>query len=141
MKRFCACLLFVLSVWLAHPSALSATDYVTSDGSWWTSLTDDEQLLAVRAMIAAYSSGYNDGFIHAVILDQMHYHSTRSSAQATNDPAMVINFSKTFGVYQQEIIDFYSGHPSSMDVPVAEVLDCLADSPVYTCEQVANMHQ
>lgn len=114
-----------------------ATDAVSFDGVWWTGLSDSEQVVAVEAIIAGFDTGYNDGYIRAALNDNAHYHSTRSTAQLTDDPETHQVFSKTFGAYQQEITDFYSAHTKSMTVTVGDVMACLSDDPQYTCDQVS----
>jgi hypothetical protein len=125
---------------LLSDSAVSATDYVTFDGTWWTSLAYDQQVDAIRALLAGYVTGYESGYIHAASNDNLMYHSTRSAAQLTGDPESHSAFSNNFGTYQQEVTDFYSTHQGSMDVLVADVVSCLADKPQFSCDQVAKYH-
>lgn len=125
----------VAMVLLAHPA--KATESVSMDGSWWTALTSDEQVIAVEAVMEGFEEGYNTGYITAGVNDVVHYHSTRSQAQLAGDPAGNIHFSKAFGVYQQEITDFYSQHTNATATTIGQVMHCLADNPPYTCDQVA----
>ena len=114
-----------------------ATEFVSLDGTWWTSLTDEGQLTAIQGILSGYESGYNNGYIAAGVNDVLHYHSTRSGPQLTGDPSSSTHFSKTFGTYQQEVTDFYSRFTSSMSVTVGDVLSCLSDDPQFTCDQVS----
>ena len=135
--RFIVAALLIL--FIASPAA-RATTYVSLDGTWWAGLTNDEQVTAVETLISGYEAGYNNGFIRAAGKDTIHYHSTRTEAQLAGDVALNVTFSKVFGSYQQEITDFYSSHPSSMDVTVGNVMSCLSDMPEFTCDQVATWH-
>lgn len=121
-------------------SPTPATQLVSFDGTWWTSLTDDEQVTAIEGLLGGYQAGFNNGYIRALSNDRYHYHSTRTDAQAVGDPDSHQYFSKTFGVYQQEVTDFYSQHPSSTDVLVGDVMACLSDKPQFTCDSVAKFH-
>ena len=114
-----------------------ATDLVSFDGTWWTGLTDEQQLTAIQGLLSGYQEGYNSGYIAAAVNDINHYHSTRSQAQLAGDPSASVHFSKTFGTYQQEVTDFYSQHNSSMTIAVGNVMSCLSDNPQFTCAQVS----
>jgi hypothetical protein len=125
----------IVAMVLAHPA--KATESVSMDGNWWTALTSEEQVIAVQALMEGFEEGYNTGYIGAGVNDVMHYHSTRSQAQLPGDPVANVHFSKAFGVYQQEITDFYSQHTDAMTITTGQVMDCLVDNPSYTCDQVA----
>lgn len=114
-----------------------ASEFVSLDGTWWTSLTDVNQLTAIQGILSGYESGYNNGYLAAGMNDVLHYHSTRSGPQLTGDPSAFTHFSKTFGAYQQEVTDFYSRFTSSMSVTVGDVLSCLSDDPQFSCDQVS----
>ncbi len=118
-----------------------ATDLVSFDGTWWTGLTDVQQLIAIEGLLTGYKEGYNSGYIAAGVNDVNHYHSTRTQAQLTGDPSANVYFSKTFGTYQQEVTDFYSQYSSSMTVTVGNVMACLSDDPQFTCAQVSKWSQ
>ena len=135
--RACIVLISFTACLMMLSRAAIATEVVSFDGVWWTSLTEDEQLTAIEGIIGGYGSGYNNGYIAAADNNILHYHSTRSAAQLTGDPQYNAHFSKTFGVYQQEVTDFYSAHTSSMKVDVSDVMSCLVDDPQFTCDQVA----
>jgi hypothetical protein len=115
----------------------NATDLVSFDGTWWTSLTDEQQVVAIQGLLSGYEDGYNSGYIAAGVNDVNHYHSTRSQAQLAGDPNGNVHFSKTFGTYQQEVTDFYSQYRSSINVTVGNVMSCLSDDPQFTCAQVS----
>jgi hypothetical protein len=131
----------VIVIFLAGLVPVRATEFVALDGNWWTSLTDEQQLTAIQGILSGYETGYNNGYLAAGLNDVLHYHSTRSGAQLTEDPASDTHFSKTFGAYQQEITDFYSRYPGSMGLTVGDVLSCLSDNPQFTCEQVSKWQQ
>lgn len=137
MKKAFLTLLIAVVLCISIHGPTSATEYVNTDGVWWTGLTSDEQLVAVPALISSFELAYNFGFVRATLLDRLHYHSTRSLAQTSGDPESTFSFTKSFGVYQQEITDFYSAHPNATAVLVSSVLECLVDNPFFTCDQVA----
>jgi hypothetical protein len=139
VRRVAIALILACAALLIRPA--SATELVDFDGTWWTSLTDDEQVTAVEGLLGGYESGFNNGYLAAGVNDVNHYHSTRSAAQLTGDPSSNVHFTKTFGAYQQEITDFYSAHQSSMHATVGDVMSCLSDDPQFTCDQVASWRQ
>ena len=132
-------LVFVFALVIIAPAR--ATDLVAFDGTWWTGLTDEQQVVAIEGLLSGYKEGYNSGYIAASVNDLNHYHSTRSQAQLVGDPSANVHFSKTFGAYQQEVTDFYSQYRSSMNVTVGNVMSCLSDDPQFTCAQVSKWSQ
>lgn len=115
-----------------------ATEFVTMDGVWWQTLSEHDQITAVKAMLPAihvgYVSGRVDGFFEAVeafrrvipynkeepIIDNWH----RTSV--SREP----EFTHTFGVYIDQINVWFEAHPKrTSSLPADLLFFCLADKP------------
>ena len=120
--------LFMLAVALLWHPAQAAAEGIEFDGAWWQSLNNHDQLMAVKGMIAALdlatcSSG------QPVL--EMRSASFVCPNWSDGKKQEHLAFSKTFGVYIDEITDFYTRHPKRLMAPMpAELLkDCFADDP------------
>ncbi len=124
----------------------SAQD-VSFGATWWRGLSDDQQIYTVEGAIQSFPSG----FINGKIAQWDHLMQLARSAKI--DPHLLLTleslnvraakaasfpkFSKTFGTYVHGIGDFYNNYPNASSADVGDILQCLADVPIESCDQVA----
>ncbi len=111
-----------------------ATITISQDGSWWSNLSSDQQVVAVEAEIDGYLFGYGDGFFHEGITLDVTKRDKVFASLKKNAPV----FSRSFGYYQSAITSFYTIHPGASKLTVAEIIPCLADHAKISCEQIAH---
>jgi len=109
-----------------------ATESVTFDEVWWNDASQDEQMYAVEGAIDAYENGFSDGIIHAAV------RFGKSDAAMRMLQSDDQTFRQTFGFYVSSITNFYATHPGASRATIGTIVSCLADKPLYTCEQIAN---
>jgi cystathionine beta-lyase/cystathionine gamma-synthase len=116
--------------------AIAQSHYVTEDGGWWESLSQDEQFVAVESGISAIQTAYVSGIDATALIvhpgSYQNYLNLATQADHTRP-----QFSHTFGYYISAVTDFYVVHANARKALVAAVLDCLADNPVLSCANVA----
>lgn len=119
-------------------SRVSATDFIGFDHAWWDALNVDEQVTVVQGLMAGFEAGFNDGAIHGGNYVMVQHGIANTSANAKDLLSQAsVSFSETFGHYKDAIDNFYVNHPSASTIYVGEIMACLADTPVFTCDQVA----
>jgi hypothetical protein len=118
-----------------------ATTSVTMDGVWWQGLSQLEKVVAVQGIIngigMGYVLGHTAGRTDTYTLFKIPTETLLSTIQAGRVPPDSQNapeFSKTFGVYVDEINVWYEAHPHSSMRPDGLLGMCFADKPVYTME-------
>lgn len=126
MKRFAAAGLLLL---LLSSARVTATQNVTFSFSWWSGLSDTEKLSAIQATIDAYQAGYLDGLIRG------------SRASGGKVPKETFRqyfpfFSGTVGFYRDAVSQFYSSHPDAQRATIGQIMSCLSQMPLYTCDEI-----
>jgi hypothetical protein len=107
---------------------------VHEDYSFWQSLSTNDQAVAVRSAIDAYTAGMTFGAAEFAV-------SAGESASAAQGISLKLipKFSHTIGYYIASISDFYETHPNAQHVTIGAFMACLQDSPRVTCDEVAKM--
>jgi hypothetical protein len=118
------------------PRNAAATTFLSIDGNYWQAASNQEQIIAVQGTLSALQTGFEYGAF-AMLME--HYGQTmprsafrvhQSSIKAVVWRYVVQNaprFSHTFGIYANEISNFYNIHPKADRVVLGAVLWCLRD--------------
>jgi hypothetical protein len=130
-------------------SPASATTSLTTDGVWWQGLTEREKIIAIEGMLAGFNSAYVQGAATGVNWAIVAF--KVPSAQVNKSTDAIIgaemnaepHFSKTFGVYRDEIDVWYEAHPRRTTIsPDLLLSTCFADKPSLrpgqTCDDVGS---
>ena len=140
---------FALAAALVFISApVGATTSVTMDGVWWQGLSQGEKLVAIQGLIAGmpmgYASGVTDGWWEAMNAFKVptSQRQTATSKFLNGNPlAGKPQFSKSFGVYVDEINVWYEVHPKrTRETPAGLLGICFADkaSPPGGCDNLGS---
>jgi hypothetical protein len=127
-----------------------ASTYITLDGSWWEDVPSDSKADVAAGMENAYTRGwvagaaYAAGAITAAVGKRTHdLKAAIAFVQPIGDRIVsddTPNYSRTYGYYAAAISDFYESRSGVDDVRVSEVIGCLADHPLFSCDEVAKHH-
>jgi hypothetical protein len=150
-------IMFAAGVLTGHASA--AAPGVSADAAWWHDVQRDAKADVVHATIDAYETGWLRGsdaegvrIIAALksavaanlvptatitTVDAIVYKKSASGHYASYDLAP--EFSKTFGAYEALMDDFYVRFPKASSATIGDIMTCLADVPVFSCDQVAKL--
>jgi hypothetical protein len=128
---------------------LSASEFVTVDGSWWQELDGVTKLRVMQGMIPALVTGHKDGALdestritkevdassklnspQKKLVDAVAFRMENGTFASTAHPP---NFTRTFGYYVAAVDDFYIRKSTSLLVPY--VVECLSDVPDDYCAQ------
>jgi hypothetical protein len=125
-----------------------ATTSVTMDGVWWQGLSKLEKAVAVQALIDGISTEYvlrhTIGRTDTYKLFNVPTQTLLSAIQAGRVPPDSQNapvFSKTFGIYIDELDLWYKVHSKMSMTPSHLLADCFSDKPVFEasiCETLGN---
>jgi len=133
-------------VFISTPVGASVS--ITMDGVWWQGLSDREKVVAVEGIITGIGSGYAvghpDGWTDAVNMlkvsnSQIDQFFTKLASGKPVEYLTGPEFSKTFGVYVDEISLWYKVHPNSSMGPAALLGMCFADKPKFSIEICVTM--
>lgn len=119
--------------------AMGATPTISLDGYWWKKLSVVEKVRSVQGLIEGYQSGWVDGWGSRSIPDKSYALQVAKDPKLKDFYANVFNkgfpvFSNPFGVYVDEITDFYLMHPKRKKTNVGSVMGCLYDqSDTQSC--------
>lgn len=94
---------------------------------WWNELSQDEQLVAVDGAMTGYFAGYTEGIAKAA----------SSGSSITSAMKHFPRFKHIMGYYAAAITDFYVNHPDGAYASTGDVLGCLADEPITSCDELA----
>lgn len=96
------------------PIAVSAADY-KGYSLLWSRQSYSVKIAVTAFMVEGVTTGYN----------------------ANRSDGKTLHFKKPIGDYVKLIDDFYGKNPTARSATPSEVLLCLADTPVYDCEELA----
>lgn len=120
-----------------------ATQIVRMDGNWWKSIPSDVRVYVVEGMMLTYQEGYLVGAADAssaVVNDFPQIFGSASGRQTMDKISRPPEpkFSKTFGIYVDEISDYYANNPDIVSkIEIGEVFRCLADDAPPKCLDTA----
>jgi hypothetical protein len=143
-----SCIFVVVVMFFAPtPSGARAGELLTFDSTWWSGLTADQQIYAVQGAIDGYESGFYDGqatFAAGLIAQSnaLNKNGKLADADAVGFAALENKrqypaFSNVLISYAHGISDFYANYPEASKATLGQVLPCLADTPRFTCAQIA----
>lgn len=126
---------------------VGATTTLTTDGVWWQGLSEDEKTFTIEGMVSGYNRGYeagrSDGWYEAIhVLKVPISEQTAASKFASEPPPpKKPKFSKTVGIYIDEINLWYKTHPKRTSISPSQLLDlCFVDEPLsptgVTCDDI-----
>lgn len=150
MKRRFARAFFALAVALLFAVApAGATTSVTMDGVWWQGLSESEKIVAVEGMLAAFDSAYTAGAATGINWAVVAFKVPAAQVNKATDAIIREElhagpeFSKTFGVYRDEINVWYEAHPKRTAISPDMLLStCFADKPSFlpgqTCDDLGS---
>ncbi len=111
--RLCSSLAVAALAAVLAPPAASAADYMGYALLW------SRQSSGGKASLAAFTiDGVTTG-----------YNANRADGKT-------VHFKKSIGEYVRLVDDFYDKNPNARNVSPAAVLLCLADTPVYDCDDL-----
>lgn len=117
------------------------------DGVWWQRLPKDAKLPVVQGMIASYQSAFDLGqfdLYSSYLTAYKDDHNAAASAafhRGLSRPIEDGTFSKSAATYVAAIDHFYATYPSKLMLNVAEVMRCLMDKPMFSCDYVGKFDQ
>jgi len=113
---------------------------VHSNGDWWRSLTPEQKLVAVKAMINAFESGYTSGALDMLSANAHNIADHKKANASLSAAEERLGFTKTEKTYVDEIDDFYANYPDLIDKgSVSDLMDCMADHPKLSCDEYADI--
>lgn len=147
MKRAGLSGAFVFGALLFTPTSSRPAVPVSQDALWWANLSTQEQRIAVEAAISSYESGFGAGISAAMVtmhnagrLSNPDWTGFATTAVQTAYKQGRIRYSHTYDFYVSGVTDFYSLHTDRLNVPLGDVIACLADSPYATCNSLAKAY-
>ncbi len=116
------------------------------DGVWWQHLPPAAKLPVVQGMLASYEAAYDLGQFneYGAYVNAYGGPSTKEQTaflKAFRNPKEVVTFSKSAATYLAAIDRFYKTYPSKIALNVTEVLRCLCDKPLFTCDEVGRFDE
>jgi hypothetical protein len=119
----------------------TATTTISMDGVWWQGLSDAQKVVAVQAMLSGIGTGYVQGHVkgraNAYQLFNVPTDAILKTIQAGKMPPDSLDapeFSKTFGVYVDEITVWHEAHSKTAMTPSFLLAECLSDKPTFSME-------
>ncbi|GEM_PF-3990592 len=131
-------LVVVITICLLTPYAARA-DSTQLDGLWWHGLSYDRRLLAIHAMIEAYTDGYIMAWVGDHPSNIPKTGPVPSPTPLRYAPKDWPAFSKPWSVYVAQIDSFYATYPNANDVEVEQLLGCLQDNAIVTCDKLGTL--
>lgn len=106
--------------------------------AWWHSLAHDEKTHVVQGMLDAYDEGFKDGSSRAFQIVAKRQHESGSWVLNNFLHQKFPTWPRPADAYAREITDFYATYPEEgLNVSTGEVIGCLADSPKWSCGELA----
>ena len=148
MSRLIRTIYALATALLVATAPAAATTTITMDGVWWQGLSDAQKVVAVQAMIDGIGTGYVQGHVKGRANAYQLFNvptdtilKTIQAGQMPPDSEGTPEFSKTFGVYVDEINVWYEAHSKTAMRPSFLLAECLSDKPVFSmeiCEKIGS---
>jgi len=127
MTRFTLALALALFIGLGTPARSTENTTLIPDGAWWTTMTNNEKIVAIEGMYSGYYAGWADGVLNAASK------ATRASSAWPRwvDAALIVtpNFSdRTLAVVVARLDAVFVGHPERAKWLVYPFFKCAAAS-------------
>jgi hypothetical protein len=116
MKKPLTALCIAALTLLPYPSQA----HVRFDANWWKALTIEQRLSTVNGLV----DGFESGFFF------------RGALNPNPDGKSVPTFRRAPTDYEKAISSFYEVHPTAPVSP-GDLMLCLADAPLVSCESLA----
>lgn len=119
VRRFALALTLAALAWVPA----RATEYLTLDGTWWSTASNADKITVVEGIIAGMSDGYFSATIGALQYVPLNKWKQATSGLQKTEPS----YSKTFGAYVSEVDAIYAD-PKATGIRVSRVMLCLRDN-------------
>lgn len=102
-----------------------ATDLVSFDGLWWQSHNAAERILFVEGEI----DGLRTACVHSayVVAYAQAQHNQAKFARLSHEKLRLCQYSHKFGVYENDVTNFYLDHPKEINASIGSILSCYGD--------------